>query len=143
MEETATWTARQLHSPHVTEKIPWGKHPYPPIRDVDEKVAREARYSMLFQAMQHFSARIIAFAHHADDQVETAVMRKTQGSGIRGLAAMRPVRRWGMGHRENDYYAFGSEGMRSWIVRPFLQVSKVGLHELRRTITARCTRKPV
>lgn len=98
---------------------------------------------MLFQAMQHFSAKIIAFAHHADDQVETAVMRKTQGSSIRGLAAMRPVRRWGMGHRENDYYAFGSEGMRSWIVRPFLQVSKVGLHELPRTITARCTRKPV
>ncbi|KAH9852681.1 PP-loop family-domain-containing protein [Lenzites betulinus] len=124
MEETALQTAKRANVPHVIESIPWGTLPYPQRQEVDEKVAREARYSRLFHAMRTFKANTIAFAHHADDQVETAIMRMSQGSGIRGLAGMRPVRRWGMGNKENDYYAFGLPGMRSWLIRPFLHVSK-------------------
>ncbi|KAI9070009.1 PP-loop, partial [Trametes sanguinea] len=74
--------------------------------------------------MDKLQTDVIAFAHHADDQVETAIMRMSQGSGSRGLAAMRPVRRWGMGKKDNEYFAFGADGMRKWIVRPLLHVSK-------------------
>ncbi|KAH9901454.1 PP-loop family-domain-containing protein [Cubamyces lactineus] len=124
MESVAIQSAERLGIRHSTEKIPWGEPPYPTRKDVDEKVAREARYHRLFRATQEFRTNVIAFGHHADDQVETAIMRMSQGSSSRGLAAMRPVRRWGMGKREQGFFSFGAEGMRSWIVRPFLPVSK-------------------
>ncbi|KAI0748492.1 adenine nucleotide alpha hydrolases-like protein [Daedaleopsis nitida] len=127
MEGTATQTARRLGVPSFVQKIPWGLPPFPerPGGDVaGEKIAREVRYNRLFAAMQQTRAHVIAFAHHADDQVETAIMRMSQGSSARGLAGMRPVRRWGMGQQENEYFAFGEDGMRHWIVRPLLHVSK-------------------
>ncbi|KAI0723883.1 adenine nucleotide alpha hydrolases-like protein [Cerioporus squamosus] len=127
MEEMADKNAKACGARSVVEKIPWGSTPFP-ARPGDEaageRVAREARYNRLFGAMQWVKTNAIAFAHHADDQVETAVMRMSQGSSARGLAGMRPVRRWGMGQTDNKLYSFGANGMRSWIVRPFLQVPK-------------------
>ncbi|KAI8989779.1 PP-loop family-domain-containing protein [Trametes punicea] len=124
METVAARTAESLGIKHKVEKIPWEQHPFPARDAVDEKVAREARYNRLFKAMRNLDTDVIAFGHHADDQVETAIMRMSQGSSTRGLAAMRPVRRWGMGKKDNEYFAFGAEGMRKWLVRPFLHVSK-------------------
>ncbi|CDO73621.1 hypothetical protein BN946_scf185014.g91 [Trametes cinnabarina] len=124
MERVATAMALRYKLSFHTERIPWGEHPFPARDAVDEKVAREARYSRLFNAMGRVQSDVIAFAHHADDQVETAIMRMSQGSSARGLAAMRPVRRWGMGKKDNEYFAFGADGMRRWIVRPLLHVSK-------------------
>ncbi|KAI0672856.1 PP-loop family-domain-containing protein [Trametes maxima] len=124
MEKTATRVARELGVPSRSLKVPWGSHPFPPPSKIDEKVAREARYNRLFVGMHQSRADAIAFGHHADDQVETAVMRLAQGSGVKGLAGMRPVRRWGMGNRQSDCYAFGEEGMHKWVVRPLLEVSK-------------------
>ncbi|KAI0647415.1 PP-loop family-domain-containing protein [Trametes meyenii] len=124
MENTATRVARELGVPSRTLRIPWGSRPFPSANKIDEKVAREARYNRLFVGMHQSRADVIAFAHHADDQVETAIMRMTQGSGVKGLAGMRPVRRWGMGKRQNEYYRFGIEGMHKWIVRPLLDVPK-------------------
>ena len=128
MEETAAFTASRLDVNAMVQKIPWGTAPFPekPGKDVaGERIAREARHSLLFAAMQKAEARVIAFAHHADDQVETAIMRMSQGSSSRGLAGMRPVRRWGMGQRQNECFDFGEAGMQHWIVRPFLPISKV------------------
>ncbi|KAI0780573.1 hypothetical protein BD413DRAFT_659790 [Trametes elegans] len=110
MEQTAEETAYRIGvNLRRIELIPW---------------AREARYNRLFSAMRVLRADVIAFGHHADDQVETAIMRMTQGSGPKGIAAMRPVRRWGMGNKANEYSEYGAEGMRRWIVRPFLHISK-------------------
>lgn len=127
MQDTATSHADRLGLRSIVEKIPWGTPPFPSRSSEGlETAAREARYNRLFAAMQQADAKTIAFAHHADDQVETTLMRMSQGSrSARGLAGIRPVRRWGMGHSENEYYAFGAEGMRSWVVRPFLHVPKV------------------
>lgn len=59
--------------------------------DAGETVARAARYGWLDQARARLNARLIFLAHHADDQVETVLMRVLAGSGPAGLAGMTPV----------------------------------------------------
>lgn len=56
-----------------------------------EEAARVARYVFLRQVAAETGAERIAVAHHADDQVETLVMHWLRGSGLAGLAGMRPL----------------------------------------------------
>jgi tRNA(Ile)-lysidine synthase len=51
--------------------------------------ARELRYWLLEQFADSIGATHIATAHHADDQVETLIMRLNRGSGVSGLAGVR------------------------------------------------------
>jgi tRNA(Ile)-lysidine synthase len=53
-----------------------------------EAVARTVRYEFLEQTRRRHQARFIATAHHADDQLETLVLRLLQGSGWQGLAGI-------------------------------------------------------
>ncbi|KAH9945806.1 adenine nucleotide alpha hydrolases-like protein [Epithele typhae] len=127
MEDIATSTATRLGATSVTERIPWGVAPFPakPAEGAAaEKLARDARHGQLFAAMHANDTKLIAFAHHADDQVETCIMRMAKGSGMKGLAATRPVRRWGMGDSSLPYASFGALGMDTWIIRPLLQIPK-------------------
>ena len=55
-----------------------------------EAAARQERHGALGAEAQRIGARFIALAHHRDDQAETVLMRALVGTGIRGLAAMRP-----------------------------------------------------
>jgi tRNA(Ile)-lysidine synthetase-like protein len=57
-----------------------------------ETLARERRYAWLEAARVRTGASLIFTAHHADDQVETVLMRALAGSGPAGLAGMAPVR---------------------------------------------------
>lgn len=68
-----------------------------------EAAARELRYGFLRRVAKKRGA-LIATAHHADDQAETVLMRILRGTGVEGLAAMRP--------RQGD------------IIRPFLSLTK-------------------
>lgn len=54
--------------------------------------ARETRYEALAAAMGRFDAVALLTGHTLDDQAETLLMRLKRGSGVQGLAAMRPVR---------------------------------------------------
>ena len=52
--------------------------------------ARALRYGLLEAHAREIGAARIATAHHADDQLETLVMRLNRGAGIAGLAGIRP-----------------------------------------------------
>lgn len=69
-----------------------------------EEAAREARYRLMDRLAVELKVDRIALAHHADDQVETFLMRLIRGAGLEGLSAMQPVR--------------------GIYIRPFIDVSK-------------------
>ena len=72
-----------------------------------ETLARARRYEWLEQTRLRLGAAVIFTAHHADDQVETVLMRVLSGSGPAGLAGMAPVR--------------------GTLVRPLLSISRADL----------------
>ncbi len=72
-----------------------------------EMAAREMRYARFEEIRQTRHLDFIAVGHHRDDNVETFFLNLLRGSGIRGLAGMRPCN--------------------GFIVRPLLSVSRKGI----------------
>jgi len=73
-------------------------------RPASEDDARRARYAFLRHAAGEVGATAVVTAHTRDDQAETVLLHATRGSGLAGLAGMRPSR--------------------DGIVRPFLVLSR-------------------
>lgn len=141
MSLKASEVPRRLGIPHETLEIPWGSLPYPtkpsPSQSF-ERIARDARYTLLLSGMRRHEANAIAFGHHADDQLETFLMRLANGTGFLGLGGMKHVRRLGMGDGSPGQTGwYGVDGMQRWIIRPLLGVSKVSpsLGYLQRALT--------
>ncbi len=69
-----------------------------------ETAGRQERYRLLRDVAGTYGAAAIAVAHHQNDQAETVLLHLLRGSGMTGLAAMKP--------RTGD------------IIRPFLCVTR-------------------
>ena len=87
--------------------------------DTSETRARAERYGWLESLRVSLGAEVILTAHHADDQVETVLMRALAGSGPAGLAGMASIR----GHLVRPLLSFSREqllrhldeiGMAAW-----------------------------
>jgi tRNA(Ile)-lysidine synthase len=75
-----------------------------------EAAARDARYRALAEAMQEGEA--VLTAHHADDQLETVLLRLLRGAGVRGMRGIHELAPFAAG----------------WLGRPLLRVTRRELH---------------
>lgn len=79
----ARWCATQ-GVPHET------LHPASPPDGNIQNWARSARYAALNDWRIRHGVDWLLTAHHADDQIETMLMRLNRGAGLSGLAGIRP-----------------------------------------------------
>ncbi len=75
--------AASIAIPHAT------LHPHAPITGSVQATAREARYALLEDWRRERAIDWVLTAHHADDQLETLVMRLNRASGLSGLSGIR------------------------------------------------------
>jgi len=88
-----------------------------------EAVAREARYRLMGEWCRAHGAAALYAGHTRDDLAETFLLRLARGSGLDGLAAMRPIA---------PYPVAGFRDLR--VVRPMLGIER---DALRSYLTAR------
>jgi len=87
-----------------------------PYRDLGlEGAARKARY----EVFSRVDADFVVLAQHRDDQTETLLLRLLRGAGLRGLAAMLPLR--------------SIEAGRAKLLRPLLEVPRAEIEEFARS----------
>lgn len=98
--------------PHVTLRWEEGSEHRALARSA-QNAAREARYRLMTDWCAGHGCTHLFVAHHADDQVETFLLRLARGSGVDGLAAMAP-----------ESYRHGIV-----LARPLLDVAKAHLIE--------------
>lgn len=80
--------------------------------------ARTCRYRLMGDWCRANGYHWLLTAHHQDDQAETVLLRLLRGSGLKGLAGMRPVRR--LDNAEPTIF----------LMRPLLSVSRAALAEI-------------
>ena len=56
-----------------------------------EMAARELRYKWFDEVGRNHGCQAVAVAHHQNDQAETILLNLRRGTGLRGLAGMRPI----------------------------------------------------
>jgi len=72
-----------------------------------EAAAREARYAALAGRLE--PGEVLLTAHHADDQLETILLQWLRGGGLRAIAGMAPLGRF---------------GATAWHARPLLEFTR-------------------
>lgn len=88
----------------------WDPH-FHPKSDL-EAAAREFRYDFFSEKMKERNAAILLTAHHADDQMETILMKLTRGSALSGYSGILRERKFSIGK----------------LIRPLLETEKEELY---------------
>jgi tRNA(Ile)-lysidine synthase len=57
-----------------------------------QDAARRVRFHFFYHLLQKHHAKKIALGHHAEDQIETVLIRLIRGAGLQGLKGMLPIR---------------------------------------------------
>ena len=84
--------------------------------DASEDIARQARYSFLYEKAREFRAEIVT-AHHLDDMIGSIAINILRGTGWRGLAVMnragirRPLLSW----TKRQVYSYALEHRLEWV----------------------------
>lgn len=108
-----------------------------------EAAARKARYAALHAQMK--AGDLLITAHHQDDQAETVLLRLLRGTGIAGLAAMRPLTDFPPGRLwrpllhtpRTEIHAYAQQHGLSWIDDPHNQNPRYARAFLRSEILPR------
>ena len=79
--------SRDLGIPFIMVRSPVGDGARP--RESAETAARRIRYRTFETVRRAVSARFVLTAHHADDQIETVLLRMLFGTGLEGLSGVR------------------------------------------------------
>lgn len=104
----AKWVQEQAHNSLTHMILEWqGDKPETGLLEA----ARHARYELIEGYCKDHKIRFVFLGHHQDDQAETFLIRLAKGSGLDGLAGMKPVQQY------NDVN----------LCRPFLDVPKADL----------------
>ena len=89
--------------------------------------ARNARYKIILDYCKKKSVKVVLTAHNLEDQVETFFMRLSRGSGLKGLAAMKPLSKL---NRQVSLY------------RPLLDTKKKFLKKISKNIFGKYVKDP-
>ena len=84
-----------------------------------EMAARKLRHEFFVRAAKERGIRVVALAHHADDQVELFFLRVLRGAGGEGLAGMK-------------WRSLSPVSVKTTLVRPLLDATKDELHDFAR-----------
>lgn len=88
-------------------------HPVAPVAGNVQNWARNQRYALLNGWMRERRLDWLLTAHHADDQLETVLMRLNRGAGVSGLAGVRArqghILRPLLGVRKAELVAYAEE----------------------------------
>ena len=83
-----------------------------------EARARTARYGVLAEEAARLSAKCVLTGHHADDHLETLLMRWLRGTALEGLAGLKPKVRLSLGARDLV------------VVRPLIDMRREEVHQI-------------
>lgn len=121
-KEAAFLTAycQQHDWPLFQTKWPLAAHP----QHGTEAAARQFRYQYFAQVLQQQDIAYLLTAHHADDQLETMLMRLARGGNLQQLTAMAPVRPFHSGQLVRPLLPFTRQQLRRYVMKmeiPFFE----------------------
>jgi tRNA(Ile)-lysidine synthase len=103
--------------------LTWETPPSLPLNGLQTK-ARKARYHLLEEWCKNANVDALMTAHHAQDQLETFLMRLSKGSGLTGLCSIQSIIKTNWGHLCRPLLKISPEQLKETLVRfnqPFIQ----------------------
>lgn len=106
-----TTYCQQHDWPLFQTKWPLAAHP----QHGTEVAARQFRYQYFARVLQQQGISYLVTAHHADDQLETMLMRLARGGNLQQLTAIAPVRQFHSGQLVRPLLPFTRQQLRRYV----------------------------